>query len=136
MFERSPGLANRAKLSSPTLFGAELRRLREERGLSQSALARRARLDHTFISRLESGQREPSRESVEVLAAALGLAPPERQRLLGLAGLGLATSGWYRAVVERLDRTLADPALDEDARSLLSDLVTTAIDLVVKTGRR
>ena len=38
-------------------FGVLLRTLREQAGLSQSALARQAGLDPSFVNRLESGRR-------------------------------------------------------------------------------
>lgn len=43
-------------------FGSELRRWRELRGLSQSELGRRINLDKSVISRIETGQRQPSSE--------------------------------------------------------------------------
>lgn len=73
-------------MSEPLSFGGELRRLREERGLSQSRLARLTFLDTSHISRLESGSREPSLESVGLLSAALGLGRAEEFRLHFVAG--------------------------------------------------
>lgn len=68
-------------------FGAELRRMRCEHRLSQSRLADRASLDHSYISRLESGARvEPSRDTIEALADAMELTPDERMRLLVASG--------------------------------------------------
>ena len=55
-------------------FGTTLRKLRIERGLSQEALA--SRLDmvsNGYISRLESGQKNPTLEMVFKLAEALGI---------------------------------------------------------------
>ena len=55
-------------------FGAVLRKLRVEKGLSQEALA--SRLDmvsNGYISRLESGQKNPTLEMVFKLAEALGI---------------------------------------------------------------
>lgn len=55
-------------------FGQTLARLRGAQRLSQNQLAQRAGLNHSYISRLESGGRgDPSREVVEQCVSALGL---------------------------------------------------------------
>ncbi|UVS79524.1 helix-turn-helix domain-containing protein [Actinokineospora sp. UTMC 2448] len=46
-------------------FGARLRHWRRVRGLSQAALGRELRYDHTFLSKIESGSRRPTRELAE-----------------------------------------------------------------------
>jgi len=67
-------------------FGGLLRALRERASLSQSALARRAKMDPSFVNRLESGQRTADRDVTEALCVALDLAPLETDRLLAAAG--------------------------------------------------
>lgn len=52
-------------------FGATLRRLRMERGLSQEDVARRLGTSRQVISRYESGARMPKLSTVTALAAAL-----------------------------------------------------------------
>ncbi|MCB0277852.1 MAG: helix-turn-helix transcriptional regulator [Calditrichaeota bacterium] len=52
-------------------FGKILKRLREERGLSQSKLASMAGLSHTFIGQLERGDRCPTIDTVFMLAKVL-----------------------------------------------------------------
>lgn len=52
-------------------FGATLRRLRMERGLSQEDVARRLATSRQVISRYESGARMPKLSTVTALAAAL-----------------------------------------------------------------
>ena len=54
-------------------FGQTLRRLREERGLSQARLAEAADCEPNYVSRLESVSRNPSRLTVTRLADALRL---------------------------------------------------------------
>lgn len=55
-------------------FGQMLTRLRTAQRLSQNQLAQRAGLNHSYISRLESGGRgDPSRTVVEQFVGALGL---------------------------------------------------------------
>jgi transcriptional regulator with XRE-family HTH domain len=67
-------------------FGVQLKSLREARRVSQSKLAERADFDHSYVSRLESGARMPTREAVERLAAAMMLAQIEEDALLASAG--------------------------------------------------
>jgi transcriptional regulator with XRE-family HTH domain len=53
--------------------GRRLRALREQQGLSLSALARRAALGKGTLSELESGRRNPTLETLFALTTALGL---------------------------------------------------------------
>ncbi len=70
-------------------FGQLLRRLRMEAGLSQEALAERARMSAHAISSLERGaRRAPYRDTVALLQDALDLAPPERELLAAAADSG------------------------------------------------
>ncbi len=56
-------------------FGALLRELRNERGLSQETLAFEAEVDRTFISMLERGVRVPTVVTLLQLANALQVTP-------------------------------------------------------------
>ena len=67
-------------------FGPLLKGFRERRNVSQSKLAERAQLDHSYVSRLESGVRTPTRDAVDRLAAALMVGPEDRDALLRAAG--------------------------------------------------
>lgn len=67
-------------------FGATLKRYRETRRVSQSKLAERAGFDHSYVSRLESGARTPTRDAVQQLADALGLERLQQDELLASAG--------------------------------------------------
>lgn len=67
-------------------FGMQLKGLREARRVSQSKLAERAEFDHSYVSRLESGARMPTRDAVERLASALLLSQSEEDALLASAG--------------------------------------------------
>jgi transcriptional regulator with XRE-family HTH domain len=75
MFERADGT-----------FGITLKRFREERRVSQSKLAERAGFDHSYVSRLESGARTPTRDAVVQLAQALELVELNQDELLASAG--------------------------------------------------
>jgi len=56
-------------------FAANLRAAREQRGLSQEALAQVGGLHRTEISLLERGQREPRLTTIVTLARALHVEP-------------------------------------------------------------
>jgi transcriptional regulator with XRE-family HTH domain len=63
-------------------FGMLLRRYRTRAGISQEVLAEHARLSVETISALERGRRRnPYRDTVALLATALGLSPAERTML-------------------------------------------------------
>src|SRR5579871_2462266 len=67
-------------------FGALLRRLRTTAGLSQEALAERARISAKAVGALEVGtRRAPYRETVEQLLIALDATRQERAELTALA---------------------------------------------------
>ncbi len=61
-------------------FSTKLRRLRQQRFLSQAELARRAGLHKLTIQRLEAGKTAPYARTIRQLAAALGV-PPEQLAL-------------------------------------------------------
>ena len=67
-------------------FGVVLKQFRETRRVSQSKLAERAGFDHSYVSRLESGARTPTRDAVEQLGTALELAQLQQDELLASAG--------------------------------------------------
>ncbi|MFK3662002.1 helix-turn-helix domain-containing protein [Scandinavium sp. NPDC088450] len=54
-------------------FGAHIKKLRLESGLSQEAFADKCGLDRTYVSGIERGVRNPTIEVVSVLARGLGL---------------------------------------------------------------
>lgn len=55
--------------------GRNVRRLREEAGLSQEKLALEAELDRTYVSGVERGVRNPTVTVVARIAKALKIAP-------------------------------------------------------------
>lgn len=58
-------------------FGATVRELRTERGLSQWELAEKAGVDRNYVGMIERGERNPAVVNVVKLAAALGVSPAE-----------------------------------------------------------
>ena len=54
-------------------MGANIRRLRKAKRMSQAVLAKSARLTRVYITRLEGGQEDPSLSTINALAKALGV---------------------------------------------------------------
>ena len=68
-------------------FRTLLKRHRLARRWSQERLANECNMDHSLVSRIESGQRDPTRESLSKLCAGLGLPPNDADQLWLSAGL-------------------------------------------------
>ncbi|ELV3390278.1 helix-turn-helix transcriptional regulator [Enterobacter hormaechei] len=58
-------------------FGAHLKKLRLQSGLSQEAFADKCGLDRTYVSGIERGVRNPTLEVINVLAKGLGISISE-----------------------------------------------------------
>src|SRR4051812_35518122 len=103
-------------------FGTLFQQWRERAGLSQNALARRMDVNPAYVNRLEHGGRGAgNRELVETAAAALGLSPAERDRLLAAAGhwpTGLTELGPSDPTLRLVADLLTDPALTARDREL------------------
>lgn len=56
-----------------SLFAARLRELRGKADLTQTELAEKAGVARSFIAKLEAGRHVPSWDTVQALAAALGV---------------------------------------------------------------
>ena len=114
-------------------FAPMLRELRDRRRLSQSRLAEAAGFDHSYVSRLESGTRMPTREAVAKLADAMGLVESERDALLASAGfmpgriesLFASEPVLSEVLVLLQDRTVPAEVRD-DVRHMISLLVRQA----------
>jgi DNA-binding XRE family transcriptional regulator len=57
------------------MFGQTLRKIREQRGISQETLADLMEMHRNTVALLERGQRNPSLETIQKLAKALHVAP-------------------------------------------------------------
>ena len=58
-------------------FGAVLRRLRKEAGLTQEVLADGAGITNVYVSKLESGDQQPTLGTIFSLSATLNIEPNE-----------------------------------------------------------
>jgi transcriptional regulator with XRE-family HTH domain len=71
VLERAPTMPPRAEPQAA--LGAAVKRLREERGLTQEAVAHAAGVHPTWVSRLESGTLNPSWGMISRIADTLGI---------------------------------------------------------------
>lgn len=134
MTSSGPGAARSAAATPGTgegnghaTVGERIRRLRLERGLSQSELGQ-PRLSKGFISQVESGRSRPSSESLRFIAARLGVpllallpgmeAANQREFLLRAAGAAVA-AGQAAEAVALLDEV--EPLLDVAAEHVVAD---------------
>jgi transcriptional regulator with XRE-family HTH domain len=89
-------------------FGAELRRWRQQRGLTQLALAHAAEVSTRHLSWLETGRSEPSRAMLLRLAEHLAVPLRQRNAWLALAGFAplYAERPWRHAALAPLREQL------------------------------
>ena len=58
---------------TPRQIGTRIKKLRTAQGLSQEALAKRAKISREYVNRLEAGQYDPTVSVARRLAKALGV---------------------------------------------------------------
>lgn len=67
----------KARRAEAVKFGAVVRRLREEQGLTQEQLAERSGVSATYIGFIERGDNVPTLTILLQLAGALGISPSQ-----------------------------------------------------------
>jgi transcriptional regulator with XRE-family HTH domain len=101
-------------------YGRVLERYREERGVSQRALAREVGLSHVLVNRSEKDERPPAGpEEIAAIARALELTEEQHDRLLASAGYWPAAFlalGPADETLARVAGVLADPSVPEAAQ--------------------
>ena len=65
------------KVDPQKRFGARVRALREQAGVSQEALAAKAGIHRTYMGGVERGERNPCLKNILRLADALGVSPAD-----------------------------------------------------------
>ena len=116
-----------------TEFGKLLKTFREQHGVSQSKLAERADFDHSYVSRLESGARMPTREAVDRLGLAMSLEQAQLDTLLASAGFLprdvsslLSAEPALGEVLEMLQDEAVPSEFRENVRNMLRIMVQQA----------
>ena len=126
---------------SATEFGKLLKTLREQHGVSQSKLAERADFDHSYVSRLESGARMPTREAVDRLGQAMSLEDVQLDSLLASAGFLprdvsslLSAEPALGEVLEMLQDEAVPSEFRENVRNMMRIMVQQARYAVGSSG--
>lgn len=114
-------------------FGPLLKRTRESRGLSQSRLAEKAGFDHSYVSRVESGARQFTRDALAQVCAALAVNADEREALFHAAGFVVGNE----AVVlrDQLLRDLGDVLHDRTLPVAFRDQLRATVQGMVDSVR-
>ena len=74
------------RITIPSVLGRTVRTYRRRAGLSLARAAAAAGIDHTYLSRLENGQRHPSAQTLDRLIIVLAVPGAEAEQLRALAG--------------------------------------------------
>ncbi len=113
-------------------FGGYLHELRVERGLTIRQLAAAAGVHHTYISKLERGDRQaPDEAVVEALAAALAATPAQLDQLrwrAGLAPRGAGAPGQDDPTLTLVAEALADASLPAAERDRLRRAIASVVE--------
>lgn len=119
-------------------FGGYLHELRRERGLTARQLAAAAGVHHTYVSKLERGDRQaPDEPVVEALAAALRATPAQIDQLRWRAGLtprGDGAPGQDDPTLTLVAEALGDPALAAPARDQLRRVIAQIVAQAAPQG--
>lgn len=111
-------------------FANTLRAFRESAGLSQSKLAAAAGYDHSYVSRLESSSRMPTRDAVLGLSGAMGLTDLQQDRLLAAAGfmpVDISSLIAAEPIVGEVLGLLQDGEVPRDVREDLRNSIAMAV---------
>lgn len=110
-----------------TEFSNMLKALRKKHGVSQNLASERSGYDKSFISRLESDERKPTREAILRLSEATGMTPDETDALLLTANFMpvQAKSMLNNPELARLDDLIATAPADKQewAKDSVQDMI-------------
>ena len=97
-------------------IGPTVRRLRQERKLSQEALAAQAEVSSGYLSKLERGlYKQPSYDVLSRIASALSMSPAELYRAAGLERLLLEADPELYTLLQEYEPALQDlPRRDQE----------------------
>ena len=117
------------------MFPLELKLYRESvLKISQSKLANTVECDHSYISRLENGSRDPSRIFVEQLVRVTKPSPYWENRLFSTAGFipgtVMAEGISYTYSMKLIQRVIDDTSLPLETRQAINQLVDSLADTV------
>jgi transcriptional regulator with XRE-family HTH domain len=114
-------------------FAKMLEGFRVEKKFSMNELARRIDLNHSYISRLESGERNPARETINKLSDALGLTARQHDEFMDAAGF-VSKRGFdsdAAQTVVALKSFLENPNIPANLRSIVLESVSMLIGAAI-----
>lgn len=103
-FTDGPWQSLRTHAPAPTAVGLLIRDRRLDMGISQSKLAERLGLDHSYLSRIESGTRVIHQDQIPVFASVMDLDPHD----LALAIAGLDAEAFRESLTAPLERVIGE----------------------------
>lgn len=119
-------------------FALMLMALRERSGMSQSEFSKMVRMDHSYISRLESGGRVPSRETVRKISFILARTKEEERRFFTTAGFLPDDADFLvHENVQRLHDLMIRPDIPPVVRSVIEGQINAMIRAIEEAlGKR
>lgn len=113
-------------------LGADLRRLRENCGMSTRSVAEKLGLSRMAVNRTEVGTRSASLEEVIALCALYGVTGRQRERLTERARGGDGSASWFATGAAIADQLASLVVLEREA-SALTDISITLVPGLVQT---
>ena len=104
-------------------FGEMIRQLRHEKSMSQRELATQVGVHHTYVSKLEAEQEQPSRDVVRRLAGALGADTAQFELAASYVPEGFAEVIAQRPELHQVLALAAQGKLSEEGYQELRQLV-------------
>lgn len=114
-------------------FATLLKQYRAVSGLSQSKLSLKADLDHSYISRLESDARRPTRNAVNSISKALNLSQEHHEALIHAAGF--VDPNDAQALADLDVRDLATLFIDQTIPESYRDMVRSNVRGLIESAK-
>jgi transcriptional regulator with XRE-family HTH domain len=108
-------------------FAVVLRNLRESRGVSQSKLSRLIGVDHSYVSRMEMGQRLPRVEVAKAICEALQLDRTEIHILGVSLGFYLGPKVIDDPLAMRVQSVMSDPQVSEGFKRIVDSVISSLL---------
>lgn len=124
--------------SSQLPFPTLLKYHRERLNLSQTDLCNLLDVDHSYVSRLESGQRQPSMKLMRKLAPHLQMTRAETEQIFSAAGyMRPGAQAVESPVLQEIDILLHDQRLHPVMKVTIEGLLRSIVaGLEIATGRK
>jgi len=113
-----------------TLFGQELKKLRKEAGYTQEELGKRAGISASYVSQLETGNKEPTDKVITKLSGPLDI--PENHLLLTVGKIKMDLVSTLATDLKEAPEILSALS-DQEWERLLTDLATIKVKASIHT---